>query len=169
MFYKDWCKTPLGVLVDKVVDFPEGVHDYDDVLSIGEDEGGIVVCTSGGRWVDRNSRYGGTPMPMGSGHADEEFQPPAGGCSCVVWDNASSNTVYGDVCLGVCIGKAGDRSALTTVAEMNEAYGKRQEEWRKWDYRKGCHTMTRSVVLFDSCKKRDVQNLPGHYSRQGRS
>jgi hypothetical protein len=57
-------KTPLDVLVDKVVDFPEGVHDYDDVLSIGEDEGGIVVCTSGGRWVDRNSRYGGTPVPM---------------------------------------------------------------------------------------------------------
>jgi hypothetical protein len=47
---------------------------------------------------------------------------------------------------GVCIGKAGDRSAFTTVAEMNEAYGKRQEEWRKWDYRKGCHTMTRSVL-----------------------
>jgi hypothetical protein len=54
----------------------------------------------------------------------------------VVWygNNASSRTIYGDVCLGVYIGKAGDRSAFTTVAEMDEAYRKRQIEQRKWGY-----------------------------------
>ena len=136
MFYKDRYIAHLGVLVNKVVDFPKGVYDYGNVqvLSIGRDKGGIVVCTNGGRRVSWSSGYDWKPVPMEWATPMRNFNHQQ--ADVVVWygNNASSRTIYGDVCLGVYIGKAGDRSAFTTVAEMDEAYRKRQIEQRKWGY-----------------------------------
>jgi hypothetical protein len=135
VYYHDWSKLSLGVLVNKVVDFPKGIFsDDDDVLTLGHDEGGIIVRQSSGWGTGRapSPRFGGKPEPMEWVTPMRNFNRQQADVSLWYGNEASSNRVYGDVCLAVRIGKAGDRLAFTTVAEQNEAGRKRQEERRKW-------------------------------------
>jgi hypothetical protein len=86
--------------------------------------GGIVVSQEGGV-IESDPRFG-TPeqlewvTPMTKFNRQEDAYPRYGNEATVSW-------VYGYVCLVVRIGKAGDRLAYTTVAELDKPYKKRGE------------------------------------------
>jgi hypothetical protein len=127
------CPTnqPLGVITDKVINFDKVfVGEDEDFVDIAERVGGILVAREGGgnagefnhrfespellEWVTPittfNRQEGVYPPP--SDHLDPELR----------W-------AYGYVCLVVRVGKAGDRLAYPTVAELNRA-NPAKEGWR---------------------------------------
>jgi hypothetical protein len=113
VYYQDDYDSKQGVIIDKVADFPEdeGSGRDSQLLQLG----GMLVRDS-----TQDYRYG-------TGHREQvewvmpvtEFNRQKGpflhfGNN----DKASLRWAYGDVCLIVRIGKAGDRLAYTTVAEL---------------------------------------------------
>ena len=62
----------------------------------------------------------------GIGHADDGVQPYGDVLWSKITFKAVVNWAYGDVCMVVRIGKAGDQLAYPTVAELNKVYEKRQ-------------------------------------------
>ena len=65
------------------------------------------------------------------GHARDGIQPPDG-CGHYRVNEPGMDWAYGDVCLVVRVGKAGDRLAYRTVAQLERAYEKsdRRDELR---------------------------------------
>jgi hypothetical protein len=122
--YYEWKDDPpQGVLIDRVIQF-ENIclqSQDDDVVDLLLPQGGIVVGQEGG--VTRSDPRFGKPeqlewvTPMTKFNEKEDAYPRYGNEPTVSW-------VYGYVCLVVRIGKAGDRSAYPTVAELNK--GKRR-------------------------------------------
>jgi hypothetical protein len=115
-------KTNQGVIIDKIIDFPkEGVDDDSNRDSILLQEGGILVSEpSQGRLPalysteeDREKLEWVTPVT--EFNRQESAYLHYGNDSSLGW-------AYGDVCLIVRIGKAGDRLAYTTVAELRKAH-----------------------------------------------
>ena len=115
--------APQGVMVDKLIEFYD-VYDEGAVLDIVRDEGGILVRRDGGRdsevaepveWV--------TPLTT---HNRQE------GAFASHGNEPTLNWAYGDVCMIVRIGKANDRLAYPTVAQVKEAYQQRWNERNRY-------------------------------------
>jgi hypothetical protein len=118
-----------GMIIDKVISFRNpGTEDY-DTLDIVYREGGIFVA-QGGEKV-RSDQYGMpervewvTPVTKFN-RQEEAYAAYYGNEHELCW-------AYGNVCLVVRIGKAGDRLGYPTVAELDKAYRKRLDEAEYW-------------------------------------
>jgi hypothetical protein len=112
-----------GLIIDEIVGFPYGHCGEQDLISILHENGGILVTQEGREPVmERHPRlveYGTqeqvewvTPL-TNSNPLEDEF---------ISYGNeASVEWAYGDICLVVRIGKAGDRLAYPRVAELKKA------------------------------------------------
>jgi hypothetical protein len=128
--YYEWNPPPLGVLIDKVIDF-DGVvmeDEYDDLVDHALRQGGILVYSPGleVKGYASESRFKSPELlewvtPMTTFNSREDAYPSYGNQPELTW-------VYGYVWLIVRIGKAGDRLAYRTVAELNREIKKRLDE-----------------------------------------
>jgi hypothetical protein len=100
-----------GVIIDRVIDF-ERKYNYeeDEPATIVESAGGILV--SEGEGSDSDSDHMEWVTPMTKFNRQKDVYPSYGNEVSLTW-------AYGDVCLVVRIGKAGERLGYTTVSELN--------------------------------------------------
>ncbi len=122
VYYEQGYQDPLapqGAMVEKVIDFDSGCYDDEDtVLSVVQGEGGIPVVQNGARvyayelnnpelveWVTPLMKYNRQEGAFAS-HGNEP----------------TLNLAYGDVCMVVRIGKAGDRLVYPTAAQVKREY-----------------------------------------------
>jgi hypothetical protein len=115
-----------GAMVDNLIDFYEANED-DTVVDVVQNEGGIPVRENG---VEIHDDFDvRDPEPV-------EWVTPLTTHNCQEGPFASYgneprvNWAYGDVCMIVRIGKAGDRLAYPTVDQVNKVYRQR------WDARR---------------------------------
>ena len=92
-----------GVIIDSVVDFDCFCYEEQDTVDIVERAGGILVGGENEQmeWV----------TPMTTFNRQEDVYPSYGNEPSLTW-------AYGDVCLVVRIGKAGERLEYPTVSEL---------------------------------------------------
>ena len=109
-----------GMIIDEVIIFENVCGHQTDTFEIIHREGGIFV-TRGSGVTELDEQFGMpervawvTPMTE-LNRQEEQYE---------VRNERRLELVYGDVCLVVRIGKAGDRLAYPTVAEVNKAYEK---------------------------------------------
>ncbi len=124
VYYKPEYSDPLapqGAMVDKVVEFQRTYFEEEEtVLSVVQEEGGIPVLQHG---VELNAYElkGSDPelvewvIPLTKHNRQE-------GVFATHGDEPRLNLAYGDVCMVVRIGKAGDRLAYPTAAQMKREY-----------------------------------------------
>jgi hypothetical protein len=132
VYYEERYPQPLlpqGVIVEKVIDFDSGCYDDEDtVFSVVRDEGGIPVVQNGVRvyayelkdpelveWVTPLMKYNRQEGAFAS-HGNEP----------------TLNLAYGDVCMVVRFGKAGDRLAYPTAAQVKDEYLQRWKSGRRY-------------------------------------
>ena len=113
-----------GMIIDKVIDFETSIEqEGDNVFEMVYRNGGILVANEDE--VDPNDDYYGIPerlewvTPITEFNCQKQAYAAHGNDYEVSW-------AYGHICLVVRIGKAGDRVAYTTVAELNKAFKKRE-------------------------------------------
>ena len=94
------------------------------ILDIVQREGGILV-TEEGKSAESDPRYG-PPEKLELVAPMTEFNRKEMCYGASLHLKGIVNWGYGDVCMVVRIGKAGDRLAYPTVAELDKAYEKRQ-------------------------------------------
>jgi hypothetical protein len=118
-----------GVMVDKLIKFGESYdNDEESDLGIVRREGGIPVRQSGG--VSKNGCYyrdeleDPEPLEWVTPLTAHNLRQDA---LMVYGNDAELSWVYGDVCMVVRIGKAGDRLAFPTVAEVKRVH---EQKWR---------------------------------------
>jgi hypothetical protein len=110
---------PRGVIIDGLLDFEE-LNGHDRILDIACMEGGIYVAPESWAVEDSDSR---TPQPMEWVTPATEFNAQKGAIQSSSEEDWQTVTwVCGNVCLVVRIGKAGDRLAYPTVAELDKAF-----------------------------------------------
>jgi hypothetical protein len=123
-----------GVIIDEVVNFPPEEGDYRDNLLLRY--GGILVrqdSSEDPEVLDSDARVAESGT-LGDRELLEWVTPVTEfnrqkGAYLHYGNDSSLEWAYGDVCLVVRIGKAGDRMAYTTVAELKEAY--HETSWYK--------------------------------------
>jgi hypothetical protein len=121
---------PLGVITDKVINFDKLIVGEDeDFVDIAESVGGILVAREGGGNAGEFDHRFESPellewvTPITTFNRQEGVYPPSDPLDPVLrW-------AYGYVCLVVRVGKAGDRLAYPTVAELNRA-NPAKDGWR---------------------------------------
>jgi hypothetical protein len=120
-YYQDGIRNAEGVIIDEVADLSNGPYEYDDLESILVEEGGILVNDRPGS--DGYSLPGEEQVewvtPVTSLNRQESAYVHYGNEATLEW-------AYGDVCLIVRIGKAGDRLAYVTDADIKKG---RQGSW----------------------------------------
>jgi 2OG-Fe(II) oxygenase superfamily len=112
-----------GVMIDKLVDFSLWMDAFcsdegPEVEDVVHMEGGVFVCPEGERIAVDHSPEGVewvTPVTKFNRQKDAVVIGYAGNEPAMEW-------AYGDVCLIVRVGKAGDRLAYRTVAQLEKAY-----------------------------------------------
>jgi hypothetical protein len=119
------------MIIDRLIHFPHRVESSDqNLISILREDGGILVSREDVKPVmERHPRlvvYGTREQvewvtPLTKSNPLEEAFTTYGHEAGIDW-------AYGDICLVVRIGKAGDRLAYTTVAELKKAYHTRRRE-----------------------------------------
>jgi hypothetical protein len=130
MYYDKYFSLHEGMIIDKVIHFNVFI-DYDEEESLHkfiQAEGGILVRQDGGKTfyddpysVLDDPKY---PEPM-------EWVTPMTtynrkkGQYAIRGDDLQMDDTHGDACLIVRIGKAGDRLAYPTVAQIKKAYKQR--------------------------------------------
>ncbi len=111
--------SPQGAMVDKVIDFDSGCYDDEDtVFSVVQGEGGIPVLQHGARmraYELRNPELVEWVTPLTTHNRQE-------GAFASHGNEPTLNLAYGDVCMVVRIGKAGDRLAYPTAAQVKREY-----------------------------------------------
>jgi hypothetical protein len=114
--------TLQGAMVDKLIDFYD-INEGETVVDVVQKEGGIPVHEDGVE-IDKDSNVK-DPEPV-------EWVTPLTTHNCQEGAFGSyGRTVkwaYGDVCMIVRIGKAGDRLAYPTVDQVNRVYRQRWDE-----------------------------------------
>jgi hypothetical protein len=118
---------PQGVMVDKLIDFCDAVYDEGKVFDVVKRQGGIVVRQDGGE-MDGDSDYD-DPEPVEWVTPMTTFNRQEGAFASY-GNEPTLNWAYGDVCMIVRIGKAGDRLAYPTAAQVVRAYGGNEEFMR---------------------------------------
>jgi hypothetical protein len=105
-----------GMIIDKVIDFQEagGEDDRTEFFDIVHREGGIFVTRGE---VESDEQYG-TPELVKWATPLTEFNRREDPYAAYYGNEPGLDWAYGNVCLIVRIGKAGDRLAYPTVAEL---------------------------------------------------
>jgi hypothetical protein len=117
-----------GAMVDKLIDFYD-VYGEETVLDIVQGQGGIPVCQDDDGEMDEDFEYT-DPEPV-------EWVTPLTtynrreGAFASYGNEPTLNWAYGDVCMIVRIGKAGDRLAYPTVAQVGRVY---MQRWNERDH-----------------------------------
>jgi hypothetical protein len=117
-----------GTMVDKLVDF-EDVYGDESVLDIVRGQGGIPVRRDGEKLPkgcrlpveDRDFELVVWVTPLTTYNRQEGTFASHGNEPALSW-------AYGDICMVVRIGKANDRLAYPTAAQVKEAFGKKWNE-----------------------------------------
>ena len=115
---------PKGAMVDKLPDFDCGYEDG-SVLDVVQMEGGILVREAGADMQDDPDSMDAEPVTFVTPMTTYNRQK---GAYASYGNEPTLNWAYGDVCMIVRIGKAGDRLAYPTVAQVRRAYGERWAE-----------------------------------------
>ena len=110
--------APQGAMVDKVVKFKRVCYEEGTVLSAVQDEGGIPVVQHGVK-VDIDDLE--CPELVEWVTPATKFNRQEGAFASYS-DEPALNLAFGDVCMVVRIGKAGDRLAYPTAAEVKREY-----------------------------------------------
>jgi hypothetical protein len=130
MYYDKYFSLHEGMIIDEVVGFRDVFLDFDDEQSLYkfiQAEGGILVCQDGGElyldpYNDLDDRRNPEPMewvtPMTTYNRKE-------GQYAIRGDDLRMDDTHGDACMIVRIGKAGDRLAYPTVAQIKKTYKQR--------------------------------------------
>ena len=113
-----------GMIIDEVINFEQSIErEGDNVFEMVYRNGGIFVAH--GDAVDPSDGHYGIPERVAWVTPITEFNRQK---QYAAYGNMyEASWTYGCVCLVVRIGKAGDRVAYTTVAELNKVYQKRME------------------------------------------
>ena len=126
MYFDEDFSLHEGMIIDKAIDFymfldleeEESVHKYI------RDEGGILVRQDGGKilYDDPYNDFDDPeiPEPMEWATPRTTYNRKEGIYATL--DKLRMHSIYGDACMIVRIGKAGDRLAYPTVAQIKEAY-----------------------------------------------
>ena len=122
--------VPQGAMINKLVDFSRISFDEETALDILQGEGGIPVRQDGGKKT-RTDEYGGIRdpelvewvTPRTTYNRQKDAYVAHGNEETLAW-------AYGDVCMIVRIGKAGDRLAFPTAAQVKSEYLKKWERFR---------------------------------------
>jgi hypothetical protein len=129
VYYDDQYQAPLkGAIVDKLINF-DCIWEGETVLDAVQDGGGILV------------REAGEKMERDDYHDDsmDAAEPVEWVTPLTIYNRQNVafasygnelNWAYGDVCMIVRIGRAGDRLAYPIVARVRRVYGERWAEYR---------------------------------------
>jgi hypothetical protein len=119
------------MIIDKKIDFPNEINGDPD----GQDlerfflEEGAILASREGRKIKINPRFETqTPEQLEWVTPVTEFNRQKDGFPLYFGNDAGLIWVYGDVCLVVRIGKAGDRLGYPTLVEVNNAIKERLED-----------------------------------------
>ena len=119
VYYED--DYEQGATVDELMDF--GAYDDETILEIVQAEDGIPVREEGGKMKDgfgfKDPELIAWATPLTTYNQQE-------GAYATYGNEAVVNWVYGEICMIVRIGKAGDRLAFPTANQVKNAYGKRR-------------------------------------------
>ena len=125
---EDYSNPSRGVVVDRLMDFGRQFQEC-SVLDAAQEEGGIPVyqvgCTVTNTYEDPEPVEWVTPLTK---YNRQE------GAFAYCGNEASLFWVYGDVCMIVRIGKAGDRLGFPTAAQLRSAYLENRESLYERDF-----------------------------------
>ena len=111
--------TPQGAMVDRLTDF-DGIENGESILTLVQREDGILVRQDGveicGLFTLQNSEPVEWVTPLTWYNRQEGAYASYGNEPIVKW-------AYGDVCMIVRIGKAGDRLAYPTAGQVTKEFG----------------------------------------------
>jgi hypothetical protein len=113
---KDYRNPPEGVMVDRLIGFGDN-EDEATVLEIVQGEGGVPVRQDDGKMNDdfKNPEQVEWVTPLTTYNQQRDAFATYG-------NEATVNWAYGDICMVVRIGKAGDRLAFPTADQVKKAY-----------------------------------------------
>jgi hypothetical protein len=115
-----------GAMVDKLIDFYD-VCGEETFLDIVQGRGGIPVCRDDGKmddFDDTDPEHVEWVTPLTMYNRQE-------GAFASYGNEPTLNWAYGDVCMIVRIGKAGDRLAYPTVTQVERVY---KQMWNEHDH-----------------------------------
>jgi 2OG-Fe(II) oxygenase superfamily len=115
-----------GMIIDNVISF-EHAGEEDFTADIVYRAGGILVTQGGEKAPMNDHGQYGTPEQVEWVTPVTEFNCQKDAFATLYGNEPCLSWAYGNECLVVRIGKAGDRLAYPTVAELNKAYEKRLE------------------------------------------
>jgi hypothetical protein len=115
---EDYSNPPRGAMIDKVMDFDDSYYE-ETVLDVVQAEGEIPVRQDGGKIKNTSDFKNPEPVewvtPLTTYNRKQDAFTTYG-------DEATLSWAYGDVCMIVRIGKAGDRLAFPTVDQVKTEY-----------------------------------------------
>ena len=115
---------PRGAMVDRLIYF-DGTEDGESVLDLVQKERGILVRQDGGKICGAFALEDSEPVEWVSPLTTYNRQE---GAYASYGNEPTLNWVYGDVCMIVRIGKAGDRLAYPTADQVTEVF---RQRWRE--------------------------------------
>ena len=111
VLYVDYREDELrGVIIDEVAQFCPPFQANDELIDIVRREGGIYVAEEGG-WAKSDRRYGTPKETLEWVTPETEFNRQSGTYPSYYGNEQGMNWVYGNVCLIIRIGRAGNRLA----------------------------------------------------------
>jgi hypothetical protein len=120
--------VPRGAMVDRLIEDFDCFCDDNTVLDVVQEEGGIPVREAGVEMHNDYDSEDAEPVewvtPLTTYNRQE-------GAFASYGNEPTLNWAYGDVCMIVRIGKAADRMAYPTVAQLDRVYGQRWRERRR--------------------------------------
>jgi hypothetical protein len=119
------------MIIDKVINFPNDAYDSQNLESLVLQQGGILAKREG-QTIKSDPEFGPPEQvewvtPVTTFNRRKDGFISYGNEASLMW-------VYGDVCLAVRIGKAGDRLGYPTVVEVKKAIQERQTSGRRYMY-----------------------------------
>jgi hypothetical protein len=124
VYYRDEYGRPQGVMVDKLIKFSGDQYEESSVLNIVQGEGGIPVRQDDGEMQDASYQDHHEPVEWVAPPTTYNRRKDA----MVTYGNeATLGWAYGDVCMMVRIGKADDRLAFPSAAEVKRVH---LERWK---------------------------------------
>ena len=121
---------PKSAMVNKLIDF-DCICEDETVVDAVQDEGGILVREAGVEMQDDPDSMDAEPVTFVTPMTTYNRQ---GDAFASYGNEPMLNWAYGDVCMIVRIGKAGDRLTYPTVAQVGKAYRERWSERRSRYY-----------------------------------
>jgi hypothetical protein len=122
--YYEW-KTPNrvreGAVIDKVIDFGRLSQPREwsmDITRIVRWQGGVVVCQEG--WKIDEGVECGVPEKVEWATRATKLNRQASAFAMALGNQPSLEMAYSDLCMFVCIGKAGERLVYPSISQIEE-------------------------------------------------